>query len=146
MSLLQQIKDDQLQARKNRDKDKISLLTTLIGEASMPGKNDGNRESTDDEVVAIVKKFIKNMTEITDIMPSSVTAYVIAMNEIEMIEKYLPEQISGDKLVVAVKRACLRAGAESVRDMGKVMKELKDAHNGCYDGKEASGIVKELLK
>jgi len=145
MSLIQQIKDDQLQARKNRDKDKSSLLTTLIGEASMPGKNDGNRESTDEEVVAIVKKFIKNLNEVISATNTPVVV-IVAQDEIDTLEKYLPEQITGMRLEMTIQGVIVSIGAESVRDMGKVMKVLKDSYEGCYDGREASTIVKELLK
>jgi uncharacterized protein YqeY len=141
MSLLQKIKDDQLQARKQSLKEIASILTTLIGEASKIGKDDGNRESTDAEVVAVIKKFIKNINETLSVKVSS-----DLLLEKATLEAYLPEQLTGDDLVIAVKRACLRAEAESVRDMGKVMKELKEKHDGQYDGKEASNIVKELLK
>jgi hypothetical protein len=60
MSLIQTIKADQVQARKARSAS-ASILTTLIGEAEMIGKNAGDRESTDEEVIAIIKKFIKNL-------------------------------------------------------------------------------------
>lgn len=145
MSLLQRIKDDQLQSRKDRDKDKSSLLTTLIGEASMLGKNDGNRESTDAEVIAIIKKFVKNLNEVISVT-DTVTVIIIAQDEIDTLEKYLPEQITGMRLKITIQGVIVSIGAESIRDMGKIMKALKDNYDGYYDGKEASAIVKELLK
>jgi len=141
MSLIQQIKIDQLTARKAKSW-KVSALTTLLGEAAMIGKNNGNRETNDAECVAVIKKFIKNIEE---------TAKHAGMDdhaamEIEMLNSYLPQQITGMRLEMTIQGVIVSIKAESVRDMGKVMKVLKDSYEGCYDGKEASTIVKELLK
>ena len=146
MTLLETIKKDQLQARKDRNKEKASLLTTLLGEAQMPGKNDGNRESTDVEVVAIVKKFIKNSNEIISNAYPAADIAVQAQNEIDTLEKYLPEQIEGQRLEMTLIGIVASVKAESIRDMGKVMKVLKEQYAGRYDGKEASTLIKELLK
>lgn len=141
MSLIQQIKDDQLTARKEKSW-KASALTTLIGEAAMIGKDDGNRETTDAECIAVIKKFIKNMEE---------TAKHAGMDdhaamEIELLNGYLPQQITGMRLEMTIQGVIVSVGAETIRDMGKVMKVLKDNYDGTYDGREASTIVKELLK
>lgn len=69
MTLIQQIKDKQIAARKSGDS-LASLYTTLLGEASIIGKNAGNRETTDVEVVAVVKKFIKNIDETVQALTS----------------------------------------------------------------------------
>ena len=63
MSLIQDIKSASLVARKARETKKAESLITLYSEASMIGKNDGNRESTDAETIAVIKKFIKNIDE-----------------------------------------------------------------------------------
>ena len=67
MSLIIEIKSAQLAARKARDSFTASSLTTLIGEAEMVGKNAG-REVTDAEVVAVLKKFVKNIDETTTVL------------------------------------------------------------------------------
>ena len=63
MSLLAQLKKDSMLARKAADGIRATLLSTLIGEAEMVGKNAGNRESTDDEVQQTIRKFLKNNQE-----------------------------------------------------------------------------------
>jgi len=63
MSLLAQLKKDSMLARKAADSVRATLLSTLIGEAEMVGKNAGNRESTDDEVQQTIRKFLKNNQE-----------------------------------------------------------------------------------
>ena len=63
MSLLTQLKKDSMLARKAVDRVRATLLSTLIGEAEMVGKNAGNRESTDEEVQQMIRKFLKNNQE-----------------------------------------------------------------------------------
>ena len=65
MSLIEKIKSDHLAYRKLRDTTATTFLSTLIGEAEMIGKSGGNREVTNQEVIALVKKFIKNINETT---------------------------------------------------------------------------------
>ena len=61
--LIEKIKEDSLRARKDRNTWKANLLTTLYAEASMIGKNKGNRVSTDEETTAVITKFLKNAQE-----------------------------------------------------------------------------------
>ena len=68
MTILESVKKAQLQARKEKRAVDASTLTTLIGEAEMIGKNDGNRASTDAEVVTVIKKFVKNIDETLTIL------------------------------------------------------------------------------
>lgn len=142
MSLMEQIKKDQLTARKERSW-KASILTTLLGEAAMIGKNAGNRETTDPEVIAVIKKFIKNMEE---------TARLAGMDdhtvmEIDLLSGYLPKGMDNKALVVAINEIILeQIGTDTPHNMGSIMKRMKEKYDGLYDGKEVSGIVRELLK
>lgn len=138
---MQQIKDDQLTARKEKSW-KAQALTTLLGEAAMIGKDDGNRETTDVECVAVIKKFVKNMEE---------TAKLAGMDdhaamEIDMLNEYLPQQIEGMRLEMTLTGIITAVKATSMKDMGSVMKELKTNYAGRYNGSEASTLIKELLR
>lgn len=142
--LLAKLRADQLVARKAKDDVRSALLTALVSEAAMVGKNAGNRESTDDEVIAVVKKFLKNAEETrghaqkraqTD---SSVNLADID-REIAILGDYLPQQMSADEIrevIVTFK------GSNPSANMGLVMKHLKDNFGGKYDGKLASEIAK----
>jgi len=140
VTLLQQIKKDQLRVRKAKQAIPASLLTTLLGEASMIGKNDGNRESTDAEVISVIKKFIKNIDESLKVKPDK----VLVLEKL-LLEGYLPTQLTGDTLVDVVQKIVLDNQLTSPRDMGAVMKIMKESCAGQYDGKEVSTIVKEIL-
>lgn len=139
MTLLTQIKSDQLAARKARNLEKSSLLTTLIGEASMIGKNDGNRDSTDAEVIGVIRKFLKGVKENLDIVGDHNTAVCDILNaEEEILSSYLPKQMTEEQI-----KAALEGQA---KNKGLLMKYLKDNFAGQYDGKLAAQVVDEFLK
>lgn len=145
MSLIQTIKADQLQARKNKDTSRASLLTTLYSEAAMVGKNDGNRESTDAEVVAMVKKFIKNIDETISAVASSSDAVAMLHQEREILSVYLPKQLTEDELKALLTGMVSKLPERSPKSMGMLMKALKAEYDGQYDGKSASTLARELL-
>lgn len=135
MTLIQQIKDKQIAARKSGDS-LASLYTTLLGEASIIGKNAGNRETTDVEVVAVVKKFIKNIDETVQALTSRGQDAYVYMQEKRALEAFLPSQLGEDQLRdIAASRAS---------DMPSFMKFLKENHAGRYDGKMASSVAKSV--
>jgi uncharacterized protein len=144
MSLLQQIKSAQLQARKDRATITANVLTTLIGEAEAIGKNAGNRETTDSEVVAIAKKFIKNIDETISLIKDP-TAHGDLLLERMAVEQFLPKQLTADDLKFVLVELTNELNAHTLREMGKVMKVLKERYDGQYDGATASTLIKQLL-
>lgn len=146
MTLIERIKQDQVAARKEHSVTKALLLTTLIGEAQAVGKNNGNREPTDAEVVAIVKKFIKNMDETIGHLEKAnpnekPQSYYTVLIEKEHISKYLPKQLTDEEIRVAIKAAIEKSGS----NLGKVMTLLKLQYEGLYDGKLVSSLAKEMI-
>lgn len=140
--LIEKIRADLLAARKARATVAANSLTALVGEAVMVGKNAGNRESTDDEVVATVRKFLKNLEETKRNLVAHNKDVAVCEEEIEIISRYLPQQMSADELKSAVAAIVAEtAGA----NMGVVMKILKERYAGLYDGKVASEVVKQVL-
>jgi uncharacterized protein YqeY len=144
MTLIEKIKIDQVAARKARYVIETNLLTTLIGEAEMVGKNDGNRAPTDGEVVATVRKFQKNAYETLALVNANADARAEVQFEIDILSRYLPTQITGDKLKSVIESIVIEIGA-TPKDMGKIMGLLKSRFDGQYDGKEASTIVRSVL-
>ena len=146
MLLLEKIKKDQIIARKEGHKKIGELLTTLFSEASMVGKNNGNRESTDEEVIATVKKFIKNINETKNNVQLSEMQLYELDSEIELYEKYIPKQFDENELKEIVNKLIEENGiSKEPRQMGVVMGLLKSKFFGQFDGKIASGIVKDCL-
>lgn len=140
MSLIDKIRADQLQARKNRESEKSLILTTLIGEAGMIGKNAGNRESTDEEVTGVIRKFLKGNSENKRIATDCKDSVWLSVLEAEreLLESYLPKQLTADEI-----REKLQ-GIELSKPV--MMKHLKDNYAGLYDGRTASQIVDDLIK
>lgn len=143
MNLLAQIKNDALTARKNRDEVASSLLVTLLGEASLAGKNAGNRESTDEEVLKTVQKFMKGVDETLVVRPSDARY----LRERELLEHYLPKQLVGEDLDKAIEQAFRHANiaVPSPKDMGLVMKAMNQLYPGAFDGKVVSQKIRDFL-
>ncbi len=140
MTLITKIKADQLQARKDRNSLKSTILTTLIGEASIIGKNGGNREVTDQEVITVIKKFIKSIDDTLNylgVASSFTVQYQVVASEKAMLEKYLPSQMTEEELIQAIAEV-------KFAPKGIIMKFLKDNFAGKYDGKLASKVIDEL--
>lgn len=144
MSLLPMIRRDQIQARKNRDTS-ATLLTTLLSEAGIVGKNDGGRESTDAEVVAVVKKFIKNNNEMMSLVNKESYAFLTAKIENALLEQYLPSQLSEDELNSLIQHQIDELIDVNPRAMGSIMKFLKENYTNQYDGGLASKLIREAL-
>jgi uncharacterized protein YqeY len=144
MSTLLKIKADQLAARKAKNTVATNVLTTLIGEAVAIGKNE-NRETTDAEIVATVKKFIKNIDEVLKVIDSESTGYHNAVTEKAILADYLPHQLSSLELSSVIGGIIAEIEASGPKDMGRVMKVLKLRYDGQYDGGVASGLIKITL-
>lgn len=148
MTILDSVKKAQLQARKDKRAEDASTLTTLIGEAEMIGKNDGNRVSTDAEVVTVIKKFVKNIDETLNVLAKDSTKAdrVASLNkEKELLSTFLPKQLSEDELRNILSGLVAALPEKNPKVMGKVLASLKEQYAGQYDGALASKITKELL-
>jgi uncharacterized protein YqeY len=111
-------------------------MTTLLGESAIVGKN-ANRETTDQEVVAVVKKFIKNIDETIEALASRNQTTTSFVAERDVLEKFLPRQLS---------EGSLREIALHHENMPQFMKHLKDNYAGQYDGKLASTVAKSIYQ
>lgn len=146
MSLIQEIKAKNLDARKQKFTAVVNVLTPLIGESEMVGKNAG-REVTDAEVLQMVKKFIKNLDETIRVLGDNDPRTAIALAEKRTLEAFLPKQLTEDELRTEINGivAGLQATGVDNPKMGDVMKFLKLRFDGLYDGKLASTIIKEFV-
>lgn len=148
--MLDQIKADSLAARKTGDKVAAVLLTTVYAEAANIGKNDGNRATTDAEVVAVVKKFIKGMTETADYLAKAGAdangeSMQLVATEKAIMMRYMPKQLGDDELTAIISKVIETLPDRSPKGMGAVMQYLKANHGGQYDSAAASRICKAIL-
>ena len=147
MALLNDIRASLLTARKAKQSAIASSLSTLVGEAEMIGKNDGNRPVTDSEVMAITKKFIKNVEESHKIASAhgNSEAAERLLAERDLYASFLPSQLTGESLLNVIAALCHEVNASSVKDMGKVMKIVMPKVAGRAPNDMISSAVKELL-
>lgn len=143
--IVNQLKQDQLSARKRRDSLSTKLLTTLYSDVVMVGKNDGGRETTDIEVISILKKYIKNAEEVMSNLSPSDERFAYASFEIKLLNTYLPNQLSVEDLNVVIAQIIEAREFTSMKDMGQTMQALKAMYDGTYDGATAVDIVRQQL-
>jgi len=135
--MIDTIKKDNLIARKNKDKFTSGILTCLIGEIEMVGKNNGNRKTTDEESIKVVQKFKKGAEEVYKVKPSEDVQI-----ELNIYDSYLPKLMSEDKLTKVISDMIKTLEKPNI---GLIMKGLKESKLQ-YDGKTASKITNTLLK
>jgi uncharacterized protein len=139
--LIEQIKYDLDIARRQHDKLTLSLLTTLLADIQLIGKN-ALRETSDIEALSIIKKFVKNIDETLLLALDSHQDLKNQLNQEKIIlNKYLPKQLDENDLRIIIQRY-ITIGIDT---LPKMMRELKEVYPGQYDGTLASKLIKELL-
>ena len=127
MTLQEEINIHLTNAILTSNKEVKSILRVLIGEMNREGKIVG-----DEKVISIVKKMIEN-AKLTN-----------TLSEIPILESYLPKQLTEEQLSGLI-NALIFNNQYTIKDMGKIMAELKLKYSGQYDGKLASSLIKNQL-
>ncbi|EPZ16018.1 hypothetical protein M622_02260 [Thauera terpenica 58Eu] len=145
MSLLAQLKNDSLLARKAADRVRGTLLSTLIGEAEMVGKNAANRESTDEEVQQTIRKFLKNNQEALGVIKDEERRAVLEQ-ESAILTAYLPPLASDAEVQAFIAASVATLAERGPKQMGVVMGALKARYGSDFDAKLASAWIKDALR
>ncbi len=148
MSVIERIRADQLTARKAKELQKVAMLSTLLGEITKVGKDNGNRETTEAEAIAVIKKFEKNVLDTMLIVektnPSRIKEF---LDEASVYNSYLPQQLSDQELNKIIALFIVENSTmDIVVQMKDIMAFLKNEYAGLYYGKSASTIANQLLK
>lgn len=140
--LLKELKE----AMKNKDEIRKNTIT-MLRSAILQVEKDTKKVLSDDEIIGIVAKEVKKRKDsISDYEKADRQDIIDDLKkEIEILSKYLPEQLTEEEIEKMVDIAISEVGATSARDMGKVMQYLRPKTNGKADGKVVSNIVKEKL-
>lgn len=146
MKIKEELMKDLKEAMRQKDmlrKDTVTMLRAAI----LQIEKDTQKELTESEVEGIVAKEIKKRKDsIADYEKGGRQDIVDTVNkEIEILEKYLPEQLTEEEILNLVKEAIQNTSAASMKDMGKVMGALKEKTTGKADGKVVSDMVKQEL-
>ena len=142
----EQLLQDLKEAMKEKDtikKDAITMLRASI----LQVEKDTQKTLNDDEICAIVAKEVKKRKESLKEYEEANREDIVESlkREIEVLSKYLPEQLTKEEIEKLVEQAIVESEATSMRDMGKVMSILRPKTAGKADGKLVSDIVKEKL-
>ena len=148
----QELKNQNMNAMRNKDKKLQSVLSTLIGKIDNEGKlrmANLNPEQEEKIVLEAIQSSLKAMQKAkADFGETANSEYLEKVDfEISVLKGFLPQQITGQELEDLIRSYIQKAqdsGAHEKALVGLVMKNLKAEHNGCYDGREASTILNRL--
>ena len=147
MSLETRIMTDLKAAMKAKDKAAMRGIRA-IKSAILLAKTDGSgNEITEDQEIKMLQKLVKQRRDSLQIYMDQgrEDLATVEKEEIEVIERYLPEQLSAEELEARLKGIIEQLGASSMKDMGKVMGMASKELAGSADGKAISAKVKQLL-
>jgi uncharacterized protein YqeY len=152
MSLREQLNADMKEAMKAGDKRKVAtlrLVNSAIKDKDINSRTEGHDSAltADSGIIDVMAKMVKQRQD-------SVTAFEqggrpelaqAEREEIAIIQTYLPKQMSEDEARAAIQTIVNQIGANGIKDMGKVMAELKTRHSGQMDMAKAGALVKTIL-
>jgi len=141
----QTILDDLVKAMKEKNKELLSVLRMVKG-AMMLEEINLKRELKDEEVLSVITKQIKTRRDSIVEFEKANRADLIeqTQKEIDLLEKYLPEQLTEEEIKLEVEKAIQKVNPQDPKDMGKVMKELSSLR-GKADMSLVSKLVKEMM-
>ena len=150
MSLKNQIEEKLNQALKAKDKNTyptLRLVVSAIKDAEIAGRTKDQKEISDSDITTILKKMIKQRNESCEVYKKAGRNELFEneTKEIEVINAFLPRQLSEDETKKICADVVKSVGASSMKDMGKVMGALKSKHSDTLDFSKVSSIIKELL-
>ena len=151
MALRETIETEYKNALKLKDKTKIStyrLILSSIKDLDILNRSGPNKKDTDDDdIKKLLKKMIKQRTESIDIYKKNDRKDLLEVeqNEFDLISNFLPKQLSDEETNKICTEIINKLGASSIKDMGKVMGELKKKYPDNLDFAKAGLLLKELL-
>ena len=151
MSLKTQIEEKLNQSLKDKDKNlypTLRLIVSGIKDALIANRNKETKELTDQDVVGLLKKMIKQRNESCEVYKKAgrVELLETETKEIEIISSFLPKQLSEEDTKKLCEDVIKKVQANSIKDMGKVMGELKKTHGDVLDFSKVGSIIKIILK
>ena len=151
MSLREKIESDYKNALKSKDKNRIStyrLILSGIKDLDINNRSGPNKKETDDEdIKKLLKKMIKQRSESIEVYKKNNRNDLLEIeeNEVNVLSEYLPKQMSEEETISICKQIIEKTGASSIKEMGKVMGELKQNHSDTIDFSKAGALIKDLL-
>ena len=151
MDLKNKINLDYNEALKAKDKSKIStyrLILSAIKDLDIANRSGPNKKNTDDDdIKKLLKKMIKQRAESIDVYKKNNRDDLLKIeeNEHKILSDYLPKQLSEEETKKICSDMVQKLGASSIKEMGKVMGELKKNYSDTIDFSKAGSLLKEIL-
>ena len=125
----------------------IRLIIAAMKEKDIEARGAGREKATDEEVLGVLQKMIKQRQESAEVYDKGGRPELAAAEraEIAVISEFLPKQMDEAEVKAAIAAAIASSGAASMKDMGKVIAELRGKFAGQMDFGKASGLVKAAL-
>ncbi|MDA8841831.1 GatB/YqeY domain-containing protein [Candidatus Pelagibacter bacterium] len=151
MTLKEKIETNYKNSLKSKNKVEIStyrLILSGIKDLDIVNRSGANiKETDDDDIKKLLKKMIKQRTESIEIYKKNerLDLLEVEQNEFDLLSSFLPQQLSDEETRKICVDTISKLGAASIKDMGKVMGELKKSHPDNLDFAKAGPLLKELL-
>jgi len=150
MSLRKKIEDKLNDALRAKDKNiypTLRLIVSAIKDAEIAGRTKGQKEIKDSDIISLLKKMIKQRNESCEVYEKAGRNELLEneKKEIEVINTFLPKQLSEEETKKICQDTIKSVGATSMKDMGKIMGTLKSKHADTLDFSKVSSILKGLL-
>ena len=151
MSLKDTIENEYKTALKSKDKKKIStyrLILSSIKDLDIANRSGPNKKNTDDEdIKKLLRKMVKQRAESIDIYKKNNRKDLLEVeqSEYEILIGFLPKQFGEEETKKICSELIAKLGASSIKDMGKVMGELKKTYSDEIDFAKAGSLIKDLL-
>jgi uncharacterized protein len=145
-ALTEKVRADMTEAMKAQDKDRLSTIRMLQSALKNEQINAGH-ELTDEEAMTVIRKAVKQRQDSIEQYTKGNRPELADKEraEMEILKSYLPPELTEEEIEAGVREIVASTGAQSKKDMGKVMKEAAARYKGRVDGKKIQEIVSRLL-
>ncbi len=151
MSLREKIETEYKSAVKSKNKSEIStyrLILSGIKDLDISNRSGPNKKETDDsDITKLIKKMIKQRSESIEVYKKNDRGDLlkIEQEEVKILSNYIPKQLGQDETKKICEEIINKLELKSIKDMGKIMGELKKSHSDSLDFSLAGKVLKELL-
>lgn len=147
MSLLEQLNQDMKLAMKNKDKEKLTVIRMVKASLQNESIKLGTNDLSEDEALTVLSKELKQRKDSLQEFKSAERVDLVKKleNEINILQEYMPEQLSESELEAVVQTTIQEVNATSKKDMGKVMSAIMPKLKGQADGSQINKLVQKHL-
>ncbi|WP_067727373.1 GatB/YqeY domain-containing protein [Oceanobacillus damuensis] len=148
MTLLDRLNQDMKQAMKNKDKEALSVIRMVKASIQNESIKLGKDTLSEDEDLTILSREVKQRKDSLQEFKAAGREDLVEKleNELSILEKYLPEQLSEDELSAIIQSTIQEVNATSMKDMGKVMGAVMPKVKGKADGSQIKKAVQQQLQ